>query len=156
MNSPRVARNTAPLIAALALFAACAGDAGANGERPRDETTETLEAPELPADFRDFYERFHRDTAYQLAHITFPLEGRILTDTASGQAIAGRFERSDWVVHQPFDLGADFARELAIIDDGLIFETISARTGNYTIERRFARQAGQWNLIYYRESTMQG
>ena len=154
MIPTRLIRSAAPLIAALTLLAACAGDPGAGGERARDATPETLEAPELPPDFRDFYERFHRDTAYQLANITFPLEGRILTDTATGRAIAGRFERGDWVVHRRFDLGADFARELAIIDDGLIFETISARTGNYAIERRFARQAGEWNLIFYRESTL--
>lgn len=142
----------APWLLVLSLLGACGGDnaqeAGDAGAAARESSEESL-----PADFVAFYERFHRDTAFQLSRVTFPLEGRVLTDTATGQAVEGRFERGDWVAHQPFELGPDFTRETALIEEGLVFETIRARAGNYSIERRFARQSGEWNLIYYREST---
>lgn len=106
----------------------------------------------LPDDFADFYERFHADSAFQLAHVTFPLAGRTAKDTATGEILEGRYEREDWALHRPLNLGDDFARDVEAIDEGLVFETIRARAGNYFLERRFAEMNGEWNLIYYRET----
>ena len=41
---------------------------------------------ELSNDFQVFYELFHRDSSYQMEHITFPLEG--LPDYADSVDIA--------------------------------------------------------------------
>ena len=138
---------------ALTLASLTACDRG----RPDAEAagaTEVEAQGELPADFAAFYERFHADSAFQLAHVTFPLEGRVLTDSTDGSAVEGRHAREDWVLHRPLALGEDFAREVEVLDDGLVFETIRARAGDYAIRRRFARVGGEWNLIFYRESRL--
>ena len=44
----------------------------------KNEVKENLSkevSKELPADFVTFYEKFHQDSSYQMAHIIFPLEG---------------------------------------------------------------------------------
>ncbi len=55
-------------------------------------------------EFDEFYLRFHRDTAYQAAHITFPLEG--LPPSADSTAFTGgdfRWQRNGWEYHQLFN-----------------------------------------------------
>ena len=110
---------------------------------------------ELPAyateDFTAFYERFGTDTAYQMQHIVFPLEGMpALRDSADVIPIDFRWEREQWVHHKAYDdMNGTFAREF-IDFKGIVIEKISDASGRYTMERRFSRMSDGWHLIYYR------
>ena len=46
-----------------------------NRQKEAKESLSKEVSKELPADFVAFYEKFHQDSAYQMAHIIFPLEG---------------------------------------------------------------------------------
>jgi hypothetical protein len=102
-------------------------------------------------DFEDFYRRFHEDEAYQMAHITFPLEG--LPAHADSELLAAgtfRWDMEDWEPHRPFDAtNSEFRRELTALGDDLVIEKIVHRSGAFGTLRRFARLGGEWYLIYY-------
>lgn len=100
-------------------------------------------------DFDEFYLRFHRDTAYQAAHITFPLEG--LPSNADSTTIAEgtfRWQRADWVAHKLID-DKEFTREFNGVGDMIIVENIRHNSGEYGMVRRWAKMDGEWYLIYY-------
>ena len=147
-------RATADCLIILGLLAAGCGAGEPEGGDGGAAIALEQEGAQLPAGFADFYERFHADSAFQIAHVSFPLAGRVIADTTAGGAREGFHEADDWRIHRPLTLGSDFARELEVVDEGLVFETIRTRVGNYRIERRFARLGEEWNLIYYRESTL--
>ncbi|MFM8449366.1 MAG: hypothetical protein ACKOAY_04610 [Haliscomenobacter sp.] len=101
--------------------------------------------------FEIFYERFHRDSAFQMQHILFPLEGLPDNAYSAGKNLdAFRWEQKDWVIHQPIDFKTSgFKRELQAFNKDLIVERIVHESGDYAMLRRFARINGQWTLIYY-------
>lgn len=125
------------LFAAILIgLSACSGNSNATSEA---------------ADFENFYEQFHRDADYQMAHITFPLEG--LPSDADAETIAsGNFhwEAEDWELQRPFDVeNSDFEREVIKFGDDLVIEKIVHKSGEYGTIRRFAKMGEEWYLIYY-------
>lgn len=108
---------------------------------------------DLPADFKSFYEKFHEDSLYQIAHISWPLEGW----SASSQDSSVTAQRSyhwqpnEWRMHRAVDYSnGKFARECHMIGDLLVVEKICTNPMAYCLERRFAKGVdGQWSLIYY-------
>lgn len=104
---------------------------------------------DLPEDFSLFYERFHADSAYQMAHVTFPLDGNIVT-SAAGEQRDERWAAADWLLHRPLDLGDSYVREVTTELDELVVERIKTTEGKYILERRFAKLGGDWYLIWYR------
>lgn len=106
----------------------------------------------LPSDFEVFYEKFHTDTAFQMAHIVFPLEGRpALRDGAPALDPSFRWEKSTWIIHRPYDdMGGSFSRSFLFFND-IVTEQIEDGTGQFTMVRRFAKMQGDWFLIYYKE-----
>ncbi len=112
----------------------------------------TQSAVRLPQDFQDFYEKFHRDSLFQLEHIVWPLQG----DT-SEQLDSTHFEKKDtywqrekWHMQRVDYDPNDYQRDVQTLGDVLIIERIRAVSANYGLERRFAKQPdGQWALIYY-------
>jgi hypothetical protein len=102
-------------------------------------------------DFADFYERFHQDSAYQMAHIAFPLEG--LPQNADSATIAAgtfRWTPENWVIQHGFDLASsDFDHQLIPIGEDFMYEKLIHRAGDLAIVRRFAKLDGEWHLIYY-------
>ncbi|MBK7871780.1 MAG: hypothetical protein IPJ74_14430 [Saprospiraceae bacterium] len=119
----------------LALFAACGGG---------------VQQPDA-SEFEAFYEQFHSDPAYQMAHINFPLEG--LPSDADAETIdSGNFhwDAEDWVTQRPFNFAnSEFSRELLSFGDDLVIEKIIHRSGEYGTIRRFAKMGSEWYLIYY-------
>ena len=103
-------------------------------------------------EFNDFYERFGKDSVYQMQHIVFPLEGiRPLKDRLDVPDPNFKWQENTWVIHGAFDdLNGQFNREF-ISMKGIVVERISDKTGAFSMERRFARLSSGWNLIYYRE-----
>ena len=124
--------------------AACGG-----GEDSGAAVAKTDDALGLPADFDAFYERFHADSAYQMAHVTWPLDGNIVTN-AAGASRDEQWVPDDWRLHRPVDLGDSYVREVSNDEDELVTERIRTREGKYILERRFAKLGGDWYLIWYR------
>jgi hypothetical protein len=103
-------------------------------------------------EFLEFYDRFAKDSLFQLEHIVFPLEG-IKAPKDSTDVIRPDFkwQKENWIIHKPFDdMGGTFSRELMDIN-GIVIELISDNTGQFTMERRFGNLSSGWHLIYYRE-----
>lgn len=124
----------AVLIAALLMLTACS----------RDNQSAT-------DDFKSFYERFHNDADYQMAHITFPLEG--LPPDADAETItSGNFhwQQEEWELHRPFDLeNSGFQQTFIRFGTDLVVEKILHESGEYGSIRRFAKMGDEWYLIYY-------
>lgn len=128
-----------------------------NDQTPSQETVQTTASPantaaDIPADFLVFYTQFHSDSSYQMTHINFPLEG--LPEYADSTVLADgnfKWQEADWEIHKNLDARKeDFAKNLRMISDGLIFELIPTSGDNKLwIERRFLKTNGEWRLIYY-------
>lgn len=100
-------------------------------------------------DFTEFYNRFLSDADFQLARITFPLEG-IPSGAEESDFDNFRWQREDWQIHQPFDPAATgFETDFVDIGRDVVVERIVHQSGEYGMMRRFARLGGQWYLIYY-------
>ncbi|MCB9036507.1 MAG: hypothetical protein H6557_07810 [Lewinellaceae bacterium] len=113
-------------------------------------------APEeqLPAEYRsfvEFYERFHQDSAYQMEHIIFPLEGlpREADSTLLAQG-AFHWQKGDWRMQRGFNLqSSSYEQQLIPVNEDLIIEKITHKAGDLGMQRRFARFGEDWYLIYY-------
>ena len=110
-----------------------------------DET----EVMEDPNNFLDFYQKFHTDSAFQMEHIVFPLEGvPSVTDPVYDGKSKYYWQKEDWLLHRPIDTGTgEFRREFDI-GDILITERI-LNSQNFMLVRRFYFNGTAWNLIYY-------
>lgn len=114
--------------------------------------TEQVEIPLYETqEFQDFYQRFGKDSVFQMEHIVFPLEGlKSPTDSTIVDPDTFRWNADDWVLHGPYDDATDYSREFIAVG-GIVFEKIADPTATFTMERRFAKLSSGWNLIYYRE-----
>jgi hypothetical protein len=105
----------------------------------------------IPADFMEFYQRFHQDSAYQVSHIIFPLEG--LPDHADSLTIVSgtfRWQQEGWLMQRSFDFEmSNYVRDLQSPADNVIQERIVHKNGLTGMVRRFARLGDEWYLIYY-------
>ncbi|MFQ5445864.1 MAG: hypothetical protein ACE5FF_02925 [Saprospiraceae bacterium] len=128
---------------ALVLFLAC--------KNKPQEPAAAAAAPALPEGFTEFYRRFHADSVYQMAHIVFPLQG--LPGNADSLTIAQdnyHWQPENWKMMRPFDFQmSDFRRELHPVNENMVVERIVHKSGEFGMVRRFAKVAGEWNLIYY-------
>jgi len=96
---------------------------------------------EIPEDFLKFYNSFHSDSLFQMAHIIFPLE-------ASSDST--KWLKADWRLHKPFDSqSGEFTRQFDNLG-GIIVELMQDQTKTVTIERRFSKMGEEYQLIYYR------
>lgn len=126
---------------------------GNNENAPSSSQTPPTNSGYDLTEFYDFYQKFHRDSLFQIAHITWPLEG--LPNHAGMDSTVNRsetyyWEKEDWTMHQPIDFEmSEFRRELTPISEDLIFENITHKSGHYGMIRRWAKLSDGWNLIYY-------
>jgi len=125
--------------------------------KPKDTTPgiDTLEEAvidTLPSDFVAFFNQFHIDTAYQMAHIIFPLEG-LPNSTGDGDTTSTtRFfwQRDDWKIHNRFnDPGNNFDHWYEVKNDRIIEHWMQMKGTNLYMWRRFAKLKDGWFLIYY-------
>lgn len=116
----------------------------------KDQKTPDLPA-ELPVDFQVFYELFHRDSAYQMEHITFPLAG--LPDYAEPDQLGGStyyWQEEDWTMHRPrLKEDEEFIRSVDLLAEGMVRERLIHKDRSLMTERRFAKMNEEWYLIYY-------
>jgi len=101
-------------------------------------------------DFNAFYERFHKDTAYQMLHIDFPLQGmpQNAAELSDEEKLAFRWQKEDWV-HHNLIMDENFKTEFEILDETLITEYISHKKHKMGMMRRFSKSGDEWSLIYY-------
>lgn len=120
--------------------------------KPKEAEQVTQTSAQLPQDFLDFYEKFHRDSLYQVAHIIWPLQGDTdeRVDSTHFQKKNTVWQQADWRMQKLDFNRSDYIFDRQMLGEVLIIERIRPRTANYGIERRFAKQAdGEWSLIYY-------
>lgn len=106
--------------------------------------------PEVPSDFVDFYTVFHTDSAYQMQHILFPLDGR--PASADGQVYDEPYtwDKTSWKLHSFDHFDPDqYTVRRKVTDSTLVTEFIIDRASGYGIKRRFAKFSDEWYLIYY-------
>ena len=104
----------------------------------------------LPVDFISFYEKFHQDSAYQMAHITFPLDGFPSQPDSVTIAQGFHWTADKWVMHKgSMYVDSLFTREFEVPMPGLVSETILQKDVPYGIYRRFYRRDDGWYLIFY-------
>jgi hypothetical protein len=121
--------------------------------RDKNATIKTPDAnlEGLPDDFIEFYELFHSDSAYQLRHIAFPLEGFYRDFEKDDDDIYSKVWTEDnWILHRRFDPSDQaFNQEFQLLGNSAVKEIISALDGLFIVERRYARLSDGWNLVYY-------
>ncbi len=116
-------------------------------ERSQEEALDDA----VPDDFRTFYSQFFQDSSYQLGHIVFPLQGVRGGDDSDTATAFIPWERDTWRLHRPIQKISDYHHTFDILSDDLIVETIEERNAPIAMQRRFARMAEGWHLIYYIE-----
>lgn len=111
------------------------------------------DAQGLPPDFVTFYNKFHNDSAYQMAHIEFPLEGypsgNLKDSTQNGEEF--RWTEDKWLMHH-LDFFNDqlftrtFESPMPIVINEIIIEK---QNGYGTLRRFLKREDNDWRLIFY-------
>ncbi len=135
------------LLLSLILITSCNPKAGAVAE----ENT-AIAADTLPGDFVTFYDRFHQDSAFQMDHIMFPLEGLPNSSGDNDTLTSDRFfwQKANWKLHKPFtDPGQHFTQWYEVPNDRVIEHWIQMNGTNLYMKRRFAKLEDGWYLIYY-------
>lgn len=104
----------------------------------------------LPQDFVTFYERFLKDSLYQMEHINFPLEGIPDNALKDNQLLTDfRWQADNWIMHRPIEKdGTGFSSSFSQLGP-IIIEEILHESGQYGMLRRFANSGEEWRLIYY-------
>jgi hypothetical protein len=137
------------LIFSVAFLAVCCKQ-NPNTSAPEASTAAAPAELQLSPDFKEFYTRFHADSAYQMEHIIWPLEGitTVERDSSKRERITTKFEQKDWRMHRALE-GTDFVQNWTSFADGIYEESIRYAAANYGMSRRFAKIAGEWHLVFY-------
>ena len=105
----------------------------------------------LPESFTQFYHSFHTDSAFQMAHIVFPLEG--LPHQADAETLADksfRWEAKNWKMMRPVDWQmSEYQRQIVPLNSSLVLEHIVNPKSGIGMVRRYAIIGDEWHLIYY-------
>lgn len=113
------------------------------------------ELSDLPKDFLDFYQQFHTDSTYQVAHIEWPLKGeRSVPEEGGGEKkVLATWEPENWAIqHLPDLANSGLKRSFETISNVLIIERLQYPMVNYGMERQFYKEENnEWRLIYYTE-----
>ena len=119
------------------------------------QSTNIVEPTFNTEEFKIFYDRFSKDSVFQMEHIVFPLEGvRAPIDSLDIASDSFRWQMNEWKLQKEYDdVEGTFTREFLDIG-GLVIERISDTSGKFTMERRFGRLSAGWHLIFYREMGM--
>ena len=102
-------------------------------------------------DFREFFEKFHSDSLYQIQHLANPVNG-IPAMVKDESLLDGSYEwpLNEWIMHKPFNnIGDEYSRNYIVANKNLIIENIKHKVSNFGMERRFVKENGEWYLSYY-------
>lgn len=101
--------------------------------------------------FDNFYDKFHTDTAFQISHITFPLEGfDVNSDNTFLKEEEDSFywQKKDWVYMHHITNKNEFKIEIKRKEKS-IEEKISLPNSGYFIIRIFSFINEKWYLTFY-------
>jgi Domain of unknown function (DUF4348) len=108
------------------------------------------EVAELPADFVSFYEKFHADSLFQMAHISFPLEGYPMSPDSATLASNFRWTSDKWLMHKGLMfVDSLYTRRFDMPLPTVITEVIMQRDRPFGTYRRFLKRDDSWFLIFY-------
>lgn len=117
--------------------------------KQKEEAAATI-GDTLPEDFITFYERFLKDSLYQMEHISFPLEGIPDNALKDNQSLTDfRWQADNWIMHRPIQKDSTgFSSSFSQLGP-IIIEEILHESGQYGMLRRFVNSGEEWRLIYY-------
>ena len=111
------------LFSLMLIISSCGSDADNSGDNDQNDVQEGQ--IDL-TDFYAFYQKFHKDSIYQIDHISWPLEG-LPSDADSATIASGTFywTRDNWRMHKPFDFEmSEFKRQINPINDIMVSEQL--------------------------------
>lgn len=115
----------------------------------QDKKLSNQDARILPVDFIPFYEKFHRDSVFQMAHIQFPLDG-LPSQADSTMTGLYKYTPENWTFQTLKGFNeTDFTRRFESPIPELVNESIIQNGIGFGTYRRFYKRNGQWKLIYY-------
>jgi len=120
---------------------------------------QTKSAGDLPKDFLQFYQKFHTDSAYQMAHIEWPLKGEKSSAVEEDGPLTTQlheWEPETWkIMHLPDTSMSTLKRDYEMVGQVLIIERMSYPMVGFGYERQFYKEDDDnWRLIYYAEVPM--
>lgn len=110
-----------------------------------------------PENFPQFYDRFHRDSLFQLSRVQFPLPGlntaiesdEQLANTADGP-VNYRWTKSNWPLHHAMEDTVTY--KLKRKQSGaLLVETIYIPDSDFIFIRKFRLIKNKWYLVYMQD-----
>ena len=129
-----------------------------NGKNKPQALQQAKAEADLPKDFLEFYQKFHTDSVYQMAHIEWPLKG----EKEGSQDTIGKRQLTEWtpenwrLMHLPNTSVSTLKREFETVGDVMVIERMSYPMVGFGYERQFYKEEdGQWRLIFYSETLMQ-
>lgn len=110
-------------------------------------TPKKVEKATVNEDFNSFYNKFHRDSVFQIKRIKFPLEGYAI-DTSEQTTV---WNKNNWITHRNTIDAVDTAvfKVETIKQVGTYYEKIFIEGGGFASERLFKRINGKWYLVKY-------
>lgn len=137
----------------LCILSACKNRQSSDTPQQPDQITQMVANAQPPADFLSFYEKFHLDSLYQIAHIVWPLSGETSEpiDSIHHRKKLVEWQPQTWRMHHPVDFkSGDYKHEYEMLGDVLVIEHIHYAAAKYGLERRFAKnEKDEWELIFY-------
>lgn len=139
------------------LIAACgAAERSSKQQDPQtNSANSTTDGQPLPTDFLSFYQNFHQDSGFQMAHVQWPLQGQqtLQLDSTTRVKAPITWQPENWKRHHPLDFQEGiFKQEFKMMGDAMVIEIVFSEELQLLQERRFAKIAGDdWMLIYYSE-----
>lgn len=113
---------------------------------------------DLPKDFLEFYQKFHTDSAYQMAHIEWPLKGEagISQDSTAKRQLTEWIPETWHMMHLPDTTMSTLKRSFEMVGEVLVVERMSYPMVGFGYERQFYKEEDdQWRLIFYAETSQE-
>ncbi len=97
--------------------------------------------------YNTFYNRFHRDSLFQMSRVKFPIGG-YFTDTVGEERT---WSKTNWIMHRSKIQEADTSIYKVNIESATTVkkEELFIEGGGFKVERKFQRINGKWFLVYY-------
>jgi len=96
-----------------------------------------------------FYDQFHTDNSFQIAHIIWPLPGKLITDEDDVVQLTSSWSEEDWTYHKKPPADGNYNILYNTLVDTMVDEYIMNRLTGHGILRRWRKQNDQWMLTYY-------
>lgn len=114
-----------------------------------NQDIESVSDNSLPEDFSVFYDQFHTDNSFQIAHIIWPLPGKLITDEDDVVQLTSSWSEEDWTYHKKPPADGNYNILYNTLVDTMVDEYIMNRLTGHGILRRWRKQNDQWMLTYY-------